>query len=358
MRRLAAALAVAVVVAGCGSSAGITDGGTIIGRTVTVYSLLPAPGVAGPARDVRDGEKLALAQAGGRAGAYSVNYVSLDERSPAGAAAAARQAISDPQVVAVIGSLESAEALVSIPLLNAAGILQVSPGAGDPGLTVGDDHYPAGYRSFARVVGDDRDQAAALVRAAGDDGPVYLEAEATPAGRRLAAAVRAAGSGVRFTTSARAARTVIYAGEDVATAMGVLRALAREAPRARLLVPDAIVRAGLAARVRGAALARVEVVSAAPAPDASPALRRFAAEFRSRFGREPGPYAAVGYEAMRGVLSAVTRSGADAGRRRTVIDTYFARGERGSLLGPLRTRRDGSLAAPRYSTWPLRDAAA
>jgi branched-chain amino acid transport system substrate-binding protein len=357
VRRLAGALAVAVVVAGCGSSAGITDGGTIIGRTVTVYSLLPAPGVAGPARDVRDGEKLALAQAGGRAGAYSVNYVSLDERSPAGAAAAARQAISDPQVVAVIGSLESAEALVSIPLLNAAGILQVSPGAGDPGLTVGDDHYPAGYRSFARVVGDDRDQAAALIRAAGD-GPVYLEAEATPAGRRLAAAVRAAGSGVRFTTSARSARTVIYAGQDVATAAGVLRALAREAPRARLLVPDALVRAGLATRARGGAFARVDVVSAAPAPDATPALRRFAAEFRARFGREPGPYAAVGYEAMRGVLSAVTRAGAGASRRRTVIDTYFASGERGSLLGPLRTRRDGSIAAPRYSTWPLRDASA
>ena len=63
---------------GCGrpSEGGISGGGKVIGRTVTVYSLTPDP--AGASRDFVDGEKLALADAGGRAGALAVNFSSLD----------------------------------------------------------------------------------------------------------------------------------------------------------------------------------------------------------------------------------------------------------------------------------------
>ena len=78
-RLLAPALAaLALVLAGCGASndEGISGGGKVIGRTVTVYSLTTDPGGAG--RDFVDAEKLALADAGGRAGALAVNFTSLD----------------------------------------------------------------------------------------------------------------------------------------------------------------------------------------------------------------------------------------------------------------------------------------
>jgi hypothetical protein len=48
----------------------------VIGRTVTVYSIMQDP--SGAARDLVDGEKLALSEANGRAGRARVNFSSLD----------------------------------------------------------------------------------------------------------------------------------------------------------------------------------------------------------------------------------------------------------------------------------------
>ena len=167
---LAAALA---VLPGCASE-GITGGGTVLSDTLTVYSLLPDPR-APAAADIVDGEKLALAQAGGRAGGRTVNFVSLEEGAdgkPGEVADAARDAISDTQVIAVIGGLESAGTRTSAPLFNEAGLLQVGLGAGYPGLTrrVGPDeparYQPSAHTTFARIVGDDDQQAAAIVAAA------------------------------------------------------------------------------------------------------------------------------------------------------------------------------------------------
>ena len=81
--------------------------------------------------------------------------------------------MADTQTAAVIGTTDSEGARASIPLLNAAGFLHVSLGAGYPGFTarVGPTSRSAGTppsaRKFARLVGDDRAQARALVRAAG-----------------------------------------------------------------------------------------------------------------------------------------------------------------------------------------------
>ena len=138
-------------------------GGTVIGETLTVYSVLPHP-ERGPARDAVDGQRLALQQAGGRAGEFKITFASLDETGdgrddslPGRVASAMRQAIGDAQVVAVIADLEAETALVSIPLLNSAGILHVSPGVDDPRFTTGgppgepERFYPAGERTFFPV---------------------------------------------------------------------------------------------------------------------------------------------------------------------------------------------------------------
>ena len=84
------------------------------------------------------------------------------------------------------------------------------------------------------------------------------------------------------------------------------------------------------------------LVSSAPEPGSTPALRRFEQSFRERFDRAPGPYAAVGYEAMRTVLAAIARAGDRAGSRQAVIDAYFDPAERrGTLLGDYRIAPDG-----------------
>ena len=105
-QRLAALVAVALLVGGCGFDKGtIEAGGRVNGPNLTIYSSLPQPG-HGVSRDMVDAEKLAIAEAGGRVGDFGINFVSIGEgppdrdAPPKAAGMAASQVIRDPQVIA------------------------------------------------------------------------------------------------------------------------------------------------------------------------------------------------------------------------------------------------------------------
>jgi hypothetical protein len=146
-RLLIAALA-ALALSGCGATKdeGISGGGKVIGRTVTVYSLTSDPGEGN--RDFVAGEKLALADAGGRAGSLAVNFTSLDlgDTDDKQQAQASRRAISDPQIIAAIVDATK----VTVPLFNAAGILQVAAG-GDPSLANDPQALPSGKHTVGTL---------------------------------------------------------------------------------------------------------------------------------------------------------------------------------------------------------------
>ena len=150
MARLLIALAAVLALAGCGANADkeIAGGGQLGGRTLTVYSLTRDP--TGTSRDFVDGEKLALAQAHGRVGRLIVNFAALDlGATSASAATATQRAIEDPQIIAAVVVATP----VTVPLLNAAGILQVAPG-GDTRLARDPDANPSGRRTVAGVLAD------------------------------------------------------------------------------------------------------------------------------------------------------------------------------------------------------------
>jgi hypothetical protein len=150
-RALPAVIIVAALLAGCGTSKdeGISGGGKVIGRTVTVYSIVPDP--SGAERDLVDGEKLALSEATGRAGALAVNFSSLDagDGSDEAAAEAARRAINDPQIIAAIADATP----VTVPLFNAAGILQVATG-GNLALATDEHANPSGRPTLGPPQGE------------------------------------------------------------------------------------------------------------------------------------------------------------------------------------------------------------
>jgi hypothetical protein len=138
-------IALALAVAGCGTGADkqIAGGGQLGGRTLTVYSLTRDP--YGATRDEVDGEKLALRQAHGKVGSLLVNFAAFDLGTTSYAAASATQrAIEDPQVIAAVVDATP----VTVPLLNAAGILQVAPG-GDAALGSDPQATPSGRRTVA-----------------------------------------------------------------------------------------------------------------------------------------------------------------------------------------------------------------
>ncbi len=129
-----AALAFAPTLVGCGG-VGASPASQSIGNQLTIYSSLPLQGPsAAISRQIVGGEKLALADAGGHVGRYTISYALRDDSSatsgewdPDVTAANAKAAAQDPTTIAYLGDFNSGATAISLPLTNAAGILQVSP---------------------------------------------------------------------------------------------------------------------------------------------------------------------------------------------------------------------------------------
>jgi branched-chain amino acid transport system substrate-binding protein len=164
--------ALTAAASGCGSVSGAD---TSLGNQLTVYSSLPLQGPSGAiSEQIVGGEKLALHDAGGHVGPFKVSYDSQDDSSPTSGqwdpgvtASDARTAADDPSTIAYLGDYNSAATAISLPLINAAGILQISPASPYGGLTsslyAGQDEperfYPTGRRNFARLQPGDQAQA-------------------------------------------------------------------------------------------------------------------------------------------------------------------------------------------------------
>ena len=170
---LGAALALAALLPGCGSK---DRGGRHPDGSLTIYSSLPRAGLSARNADaVAAGERLALADAGGRAGGRRVRLVELDSSAPGADTwdpgtvdANARRAADDPTAIAYIGELDFGASAISLPITNSAGLLQVSPADGLTTLTVRDPglhaegperYYPHDRRTFIRLVPADYLQA-------------------------------------------------------------------------------------------------------------------------------------------------------------------------------------------------------
>src|SRR5918999_4048728 len=187
MRAIAAVLVLALGAAACGEdepSAPESEGGQ---QTLTVYSSLPLQGAQRPqTTDMVKGIELALEQVGGRAGDITVEYESLDDSTaqagswtPEAVSANARKAAQDDTTAVYIGEFNSGGSAVSIPILNEAGVPQISPAntavgltTDEPGAEAGepDKYYPTGDRTYVRIVPKDTIQGAALATLMKEDG--------------------------------------------------------------------------------------------------------------------------------------------------------------------------------------------
>jgi branched-chain amino acid transport system substrate-binding protein len=373
-----------MLAAGCGS-ARRPDEATIHGRRLTIYSSMPLEGPDGAAgADIVRGERLALAETGGRVGRYDARLVALDAATPKAAgwdpaqiSLNARQAAQDPRAVAYVGELNDSSSAISIPLLNEAGLLQVSPGDTALALTTAttavagspERYYPnlkrAG-RTFARLVPSDRVQAQALVADMQRHGVrrlALLTDEGTTA-LALAQLVQASAPehGIGVVTSqtvddqatdprplvasvlARRPDAVLYAGDvheavERASAVRLWQQLASADPSLKLFAPDALADRSFVAAIGPLAGAATYVTRPVLALGAYPApARGFARAFTARYGRPPAPEALYGYEAMRSILAALRRAAtgrADGTLTRAVaVRAFFDLGRRDSVLGP------------------------
>ncbi len=130
--------------------------------TLKIVSSLPRTGSANAqTTTIVNGIKMAIDEVGGKVGDFSISYEDWDDASakkgdwdPEVEASNADKAVNDPDVVAYIGTYNSGAAMISMPILNKAGILMVSPANTYPALTkpgTGEAHEPDAYRPSGKV---------------------------------------------------------------------------------------------------------------------------------------------------------------------------------------------------------------
>ena len=171
----AAITALALVMGACGGGGTGTTGASVA-KTVKIISSLPMTG-ASRTQTVEIVNSIQMAIADTKIPNVTVNFEALDDATAAKGswdaaqeAENARKAINDKTVMAYIGTFNSGAAKISIPLLNQAGLVMVSPANTYPGLTKGPAfgaeanepgvYYPNGKKNYARVVPADDIQGA------------------------------------------------------------------------------------------------------------------------------------------------------------------------------------------------------
>ena len=362
--------ALAALAGGCG---GVSGAVTNQGNQLTVYSSLPLQGPSGAiSAQIVNGEKLALHDSGGHIGPFKISYSSLDDSSPTSGqwnpdvtASNSKTAANDPSTIAYLGDYNSAATAISLPLINAAGILQVSPASPYAGLTssayAGQDEperfYPTGRRNFARLQPGDQAQAQAQVQALRDLGvkrlyviddqdPFQLPlaqmvaADAEHAGIAVAAhdsidttATTSFTSEVAKVTQSRAT-AVFFAGGTTPGTVSLWQQLHGADPRLWLLGSSAMVNPAFTSAIGAGAAAKTRLSTPVLPVSLYPAsARRVLVAYRRQFHSQPEAYALFGYAAMSATLQAIRDAGSHGNNRQAVIDALFAAAPRDSVIG-------------------------
>jgi branched-chain amino acid transport system substrate-binding protein len=370
--------AIALVIASCGSHKKTTPTTRSSSNTVDIYSSLPLLGPSSSqATPLLKGIRLALAQAGYRAGQFAVAFKSLDDATPAAGgwdavqtAANAREAAFDPKTVYYIGEFNSAASEISAPILNEAGVAQVSPAStyvgltgSIPGLTAPGEpqkYAPTGKPTFLRIVPTDSVQAAADLEAMKQAGckRVAVANDEELYGTSLAALIRLEASyyGIDIVSYAgidptapdfRAYAAAIkdlradcfeFAGTIGNGGVQITRAVNAALPNARIFGPDALCTSLWTNSADGGVPPsidpKIECTVATPNLDASSQGRTFLAAYSRAYGvSTPDPYAAIGYEAMELGLDTIAGLGSNGNNKLDVLKALVATKNRHSVLG-------------------------
>jgi branched-chain amino acid transport system substrate-binding protein len=387
-------LAAAALVAGCGSSQ--RPGDHIHGRVLTLYFSGPMTGASalGATAALR-GAEMALDRVHARIGPYRIRLRALNDATaqssgwdPNQTTLDARLAAQDPTTVGYLGDFNSGASAISIPLLNRARIVQVSPGSmavgltsTGPGAAPGEPakYYPTGLRTFARVVPNDAAQARVLVDAQqatgcsttsvledgevdGEDAALSFLLTAQSTGLRVVSVQAFQPGAADYTALARnligaPADCVVISAIDEASAVRLTDQVARALPKAALFAIGDLADGAYVSGLSPAAAARVIIVSPTlPTLAYPPEGRSFLAQYARRFGNSE-PWAIFGYQAMSLMLSAITRA-TDHGRRPAdrskVRDELLSDRRIDGVLGSFQLDRAGDISLRRFGIYRVK----
>ena len=399
------ALAVAAC-GGSGTSATVANAATRANKTVAIYSSLPLRGPsAAEAIPLKNGIELALSQADDRAGSFGVHYASLDDSmgaagwDPAETAADARRAAADPRTVFYIGEFDDEASEVSMPILNEAGIPQVSPANTYVGLTAGTagasgtagaagggsgqaiPYAPTGTRTYLRIVPTDAIQAAADLYAMKQArcGRVVLAEDGENYGASLAKLVESQRQqyaidlvgGSALNPDASSFRSTVVAGSvatrpDCVLLMGLPSESTVEMtedinavlPSARIFAPGAMCTSAWTNPRDGGVPARIDPLiqctQVTLSLSAYPGGKAFLDAYKAKYGvSNPSPYAIFGYEAMSLGLSTIASLGPSGDSKSAVLSALFSTTDRHSVLGTYGFEHSGDTTLRTYGLYKV-----
>ncbi len=404
MRRTTAIAAMAAVVAlgaaACSSSSNSSSGGSSpssSGGTVDIYSSLPLQGASSAqTAPMVNGIKLALSQAGNKAGQWTVNYQSLDDSTaaagkwdPGQTAADARKVASDPKAVYYIGEFNSGASQVSIPILNQAGMPQVSPGNTYVGLTTDlagsapgepQKFYPTGKRTYLRIVPIDSIQGAADLMAMKQAGctkvAVANDKEAYGAGLAKLLELEKGFYGVTIASNTGIdptapnfrsyASTIKDQGVDCFFFAGIVsngavqmtKDVHSAIPKAKIFGADGVCTDTYTNATKGGIPAALypltECTVATQDLTAYPGGKDFLAAYKAKYGvSNPDPYAIYGYEVMKLGLDTIKQLGAKGNDKAAILAALFAIKARPSVLGTYGFDKNGDTTLKSYGLYKV-----
>jgi branched-chain amino acid transport system substrate-binding protein len=389
-----------LVLAACGSSSSSSSSGGSSAsgsNVVDVYSSLPLQGASTAQTDpLVNGIKLALSEAGGKAGSWTVNYQSLDDSTaaagkwdPGQTAANARKAASDSKAVYYIGEFNSGSSEISIPILNSASIPQVSPAntyvgltTNEPGSAPGEPqkYYPTGTRTYLRIVPRDSIQAASDLLAMKQAGctKVAVANDKEAYGQGLAALIElekgfygvtvTSNTGIdptspnfrsyAATIKGEAADCFFFAGIVSNGAVQITKDVHSALPTAKVFGGDGVCTSSYTGASKGgvpAAIAPlIECTVATLKLSAYPGGVQFLSAYKAKYGvSSPDPYAIYGYEAMKLGLDTISKLGAQGNSKSAVLKALFATTSRSSVLGTYGFDKNGDTTLKSYGLYKV-----
>ena len=341
-------LATSVLTAACTNETG--GGSAASGNTVKIVSSLPMTGSAvGQNQTIVNGIKQVLAETNSTAcnGQIKIDFQSYDDATaaagkwdPAQVTSNANNAVADKSVVAVIGHFNSGAAKLSIPILNKANLVMVSPANTYPGLTkpgkgVANEpnvYYPNSKRNYARVVPADDLQGVAAANWAKSLGvkKVYILHDQELYGKGLADIFEASAkkqgieilgnNGIDSKASdykavmngiKDKAPDLIYFGGTTQTNAGQLikdmRNVGMTADKVKFMGPDGTFEQALIDAGGKDAEGVYATFGGVPARELKGTGQKWYESYKKQYKAEPEAYAAYGYESAKVIVDAINK---------------------------------------------------
>jgi branched-chain amino acid transport system substrate-binding protein len=301
-------------------------------------------------------------------GQFTIEYEDYDDATAAKGswdeaqvASNGNKAASDPDVMVYIGHFNSGAAKISIPILNQAELVMISPANTYPGLTKPgkgeanepDVYYPSGERNYTRVVPADDLQGAAAARWAQELGvkSAYVLDDAELYGKGIADVFNASASGLGIEIKGqesidRAAQDyraiaakildlapdmVYYGGITQNNAGQLWKDIRGEGFEGIMMGPDGIQETAFIEAAGDAAEGTYSTFGGIPAAQLEGKGAEWYAAYKEEFGSEPEPYAVYGYEAANVAIAAI--NSVCEKDRAAIRDAVFATKDFGGVLG-------------------------